>query len=108
MGRLASSRILSAVNASPGLLAAPGFLVVLEDRSLERQPTVRVPLEKQRLLWALTPSEREVALLICEGCSNDEVARRLKKSLLTTKKQLTSIYGKLKVTSRGRLMALLR
>lgn len=99
---------VSAVNASAGLLATPGFLVVLEDRSLERQPSARVPLEKQRLLWVLTPSEREVALLICEGCSNAEVARRLKKSPLTTKKQLTSIFAKLKVPSRGRLMALLR
>jgi DNA-binding CsgD family transcriptional regulator len=99
---------VSAVNASPGLLARPGFLVVLEDRSLERQPSARVPLEKQRLLWALTPSEREVALLICEGCSNAEVARRLKKSLLTTKKQLTSIFSKMKVRTRAKLMALLR
>lgn len=99
---------VSAVNASAGLLAKPGFLVVLEDRSLERLPAARVPIEKQRLLWALTPSEREVALLICEGCSNFEVARRLKKSPLTTKKQLTSIFAKLKVRTRGRLMALLR
>lgn len=99
---------VSAVNASPGLLAKPGFLVVLEDRSLERQPSARVPVEKQRLLWALTPSEREVALLICEGCSNDEVARRLKKSPLTTKKQVTSIFAKLNVRTRARLMALMR
>ncbi len=99
---------VSPVNASAGLLAKPGFLVVLEDRSLERQPSARVPVEKQRLLWALTPSEREVALLICEGCSNDEVARRLKKSPLTTKKQLTSIFAKLNVRTRGRLMALMR
>jgi DNA-binding CsgD family transcriptional regulator len=99
---------VSVVNVSPGLLAKPGFLVVLEDRSLERLPTARVPVEKQRLLWALTPSEREVALLICEGCSNAEIARRLKKSPLTTKKQLTSIFSKLNVRTRGRLMALMR
>ncbi len=99
---------VSAVNAEAGLLAKPGFLVVLEDRSLERQPLARVPVEKQRLLWALTPSEREVALLICEGCSNAEAARRLKKSPLTTKKQLTSIFSKLNVRTRGRLMALMR
>ncbi|MEO7600225.1 MAG: LuxR C-terminal-related transcriptional regulator, partial [Opitutus sp.] len=74
----------------------------------ERQPLARMPVEKQRLLWVLTPSEREVALLICEGCSNGEIARRLKKSPLTTKKQLTSIFAKLKVRTRGRLMALMR
>lgn len=99
---------VSAVNASPGLLAQPGFLVVLEDRSLEREPAARVPVEKQRLLWALTPSEREVALLVCEGCSNEEIARRLKKSPLTAKKQISSIFAKMKVRTRARLMALLR
>jgi DNA-binding CsgD family transcriptional regulator len=36
------------------------------------------------------------------------VARRLKKSPLTTKKQLTSIFSKLNVRTRGRLMALMR
>ncbi len=99
---------VSAVNASAGLLAKPGFLVVLEDRSMERQPLAHIAVEKQRLLWVLTPSEREVALLICEGCSNAEVSRRLKKSLLTTKKQVTSIFAKMNVPSRARLMALLR
>lgn len=104
-GRLAS---VSAVNAAPGLLARPGFLVVLEDRTMERRTEAKVTPERQRLLWALTPSERELALLICEGCSNQEIARRLKKSLLTIKKQATSVFAKLGVPSRARLMALLR
>jgi DNA-binding CsgD family transcriptional regulator len=99
---------VSAVNAAPGLLARPGFLVVLEDRTMERRSDARVTPERQRLLWALTPSEREIALLICEGCSNQEIARRLKKSLLTIKKQATSVYAKLGVPSRARLIALLR
>jgi DNA-binding NarL/FixJ family response regulator len=68
----------------------------------------RVPVEKQRFLWAPTPSEREVALLVCEGCSNAEVARRPKKRPLTTKKQLASIFWKLNVRTRGRLRALMR
>jgi DNA-binding CsgD family transcriptional regulator len=105
-GRLAS---VSAINASPGLLAKPGFLVVMEDRSAaEAGAAPRVPAEKQRLLWMLSPSEREIALLICEGCSNREISSRLKKSLLTTKKQATSIFAKLGVKSRARLMTLLR
>ncbi len=99
---------VSAVNAAPGLLARPGFLVVLEDRTNEAKAQPSVTPERQRLLWALTPSEREIALLICEGCSNQEIARRLKKSLLTIKKQATAVYAKLSVPSRARLMALLR
>ncbi len=104
-GRTAS---VSAVNAAPGLLARPGFLVVLEDRTKEAGTKLAVTPERQRLLWLLSPSEREIALLICEGCSNQEIARRLKKSLLTIKKQATAVYAKLGVPSRARLMALLR
>lgn len=104
-GRVAS---VSAVNAAPGLLARPGFLVVLENRTMERPFASGLAPERQRLLWALTPSERELALLICEGCSNQEIARRLKKSLLTIKKQATSVFAKLGVPSRARLMVLLR
>lgn len=99
---------VSAVNAAPGLLTRPGFLVVLEDRTLDQRSEAKVAPERQRLLWALTPSEREIALLICEGCSNQEIARDLKKSLLTIKKQATSVYAKLAVPSRARLIALLR
>jgi DNA-binding CsgD family transcriptional regulator len=104
-GRVAA---VSAVNASPGVLAKPGFLVVLEDRTQEHAAAAPVSAEKQRLLWVLSPCEREIALLICEGFSNEEIARRLKKSVLTTKKQTTSIYAKLNVPSRSRLMVLLR
>ncbi|MBM3853227.1 MAG: helix-turn-helix transcriptional regulator [Verrucomicrobia bacterium] len=107
---LAPERIasVSAVNAAPGLLARPGFLVVLEDRTGEPRANAGVTQERLRLLWMLTPSEREIALLICEGCSNQEIARRRKKSLLTIKKQVTSVFAKLNVPSRARLMALLR
>jgi len=104
-----SSTAELAINAAPGLLATPGFLVVLEDRGAAMGGSgARVPAEKQRLLWMLTPSEREIALLICEGCSNAEISTRLKKSLLTTKKQATSIFSKLGVKSRARLMTMLR
>lgn len=109
-GRLAS---VSAINVSPGLLAKPGFLVVLENRGGsgadgEGGGAERVPAEKQRLMWMLSPSEREIAVLICEGCSNQEISSRLKKSLMTTKKQVTSIFAKLGVKSRSRLMVMLR
>jgi len=105
VSRIAS---VSAVNAAPGLLTRPGFLVVLEDRTLDPRTEAAVTPERQRLLWALTPSEREIARLICEGCSNQEIARELKKSLLTIKKQATSVFAKLDVPSRTRLIALLR
>ena len=104
-GRRAS---ISALNASPGLLAKPGFLVVLEDRSSENETATKLSGKKQKLLWMLTPSEREIALLICEGQSNADIAKQLKKSVLTIKKQITSIFKKTEVTSRSQFMALLQ
>ena len=61
-----------------------------------------------RRISRLTLREREVAILIGQGCSNDEAASQLGKSVLTVKKQLRSIYQKLSVDSRGRLIALFR
>lgn len=58
-------------------------------------------------LSRLTPTERELAVHVCQGLSNDEIATRLSKSVLTVKTQLKSIYRKLEVPSRTRLMALL-
>jgi DNA-binding CsgD family transcriptional regulator len=61
-----------------------------------------------RRIARLSLREREVALLIGQGCSNEEAANRLGKSVLTVKKQLRSIYQKLSIDSRGRLIALMR
>lgn len=99
---------VSALNAAPGLLAKPGFLVVLEDRSSESETSVRPVSRKHKLLWRLSPSEREIALLIGEGHSNAKIAKQLKKSILTIKKQITSIFKKTEVSSRAEFMARLR
>jgi len=99
---------ISALNASPGLLGKPGFLVVLEDRSRESETRSKPSPRKLKLLWVLTPSEREIALLICDGLSNATIAKQLRKSVLTIKKQITSIFKKTEVASRSKLMALLR
>ena len=62
----------------------------------ERQLTV---------LGQLTPREREVALLVREGLSNEEIAGRLHKGVGTIKNQLQSIFVKLAVNSRAKLVA---
>lgn len=59
-------------------------------------------------LSRLSPCERELALLVCEGLGTADLAARLGKSPLTVKKQLQSIYRKLEVPGRARLMAILR
>ena len=57
------------------------------------------------VLGQLTPREREVALLVREGLSNDEIAARLHKGVGTIKNQLQSIFVKLAVNSRAKLVA---
>lgn len=62
--------------------------------------------EADRLGLNLTVREREVMLLVAEGLSNKEVARRLKLSEGTVKIHLHNIYQKVGVTNRTSLAAL--
>ncbi len=104
------------VHNNPGsALARPRFLVVLDTRpgaaagGAAGESALGGPApDRFGALRELTPREREIALLVCEGCSNAEIARRLSKSVLTIKTQLNSIFRKLGVASRTRLMAMLR
>jgi LuxR family maltose regulon positive regulatory protein len=48
----------------------------------------------------LTRRELEVLTLLCEGCSNQEIADRLSVTLHTVKKHSSNIYGKLAVPNR--------
>jgi len=87
-------------------VARPHFLIECEDlRSAARtQPaSARLPH-----LARLTRREQEVARLICEGRSNQEIADDVGLSLPTVKKHAHGIFRKLEVTSRSRLMTLMR
>jgi DNA-binding CsgD family transcriptional regulator len=59
------------------------------------------------LLAQLTPEERVVASLICEGKSNDDISTQLAKSIWTVKRQIYSIFRKLHLTNRTQLVMLL-
>lgn len=90
-------------------IAHPGFFVTIESRTpSESEKLEPISQEKIVLLNQLSPSERELALLVGEGLSNKEIARKLNKSVLTVKKQLNSAFGKLNISNRARLIALLR
>jgi len=99
---------ISALNNPASALAKPSFLVVLDLRPVASAGRAAVAPEKLNQLRDLTPREREIALLVCEGHSNAEVAKRLSKSVLTIKTQLNAVFRKLGVESRAKLMALLR
>ena len=57
---------------------------------------------------ALTPREREIAVLLDEGLSNKEIAARLHIELPTVKNHVHHILGKLQVSRRGEAAAALR
>jgi len=57
---------------------------------------------------ALTPREREVALLVADGLTNAELARRLYISPKTAAVHVSNILHKLGVTSRAQVVAALR
>jgi DNA-binding NarL/FixJ family response regulator len=59
--------------------------------------------EVQRLNTILTPREREMIMLVAEGLSNKEIARRTNVTEGTIKLHLHSIYGKLGIANRAAL-----
>jgi len=87
--------------------ARPVFVVWFADQN---DPVEQHASSLSRLAAAdqLTNAERELAALICSGCSNAEAAAKLGKSRKTVAVQLTSIYKKLGVPGRARLIATLR
>ena len=88
-------------------VARPHFLIECED--LCRQAAPRAGTASSRLphLVRLTSREQEVARLVCEGRSNQEIADNAGLSLPTVKKHVHGIFRKLEVTSRSQLVALM-
>jgi len=89
---------------SGGALTKPIFVIRI--RGPEAPPSVQAGQE--RILGRLTPSERELARLVCAGLTNKEVAARLKRSEGSVRVQLSAVFQKLRVSSRARLMVALR
>lgn len=82
---------------APAARVLAGFASGTE--SLVKQKQVLVEFE------ALSDREREVLLLIAEGCSNQDIASRLIISITTVKTHVGNIFNKLGVTSRTQAIA---
>lgn len=54
--------------------------------------------------WSLSPTERQVAILIIKGFSNQEIANIRGTTESTVKSQITTIFRKSGVSSRGQLV----
>jgi DNA-binding NarL/FixJ family response regulator len=64
----------------------------------------KVPDADELRIGSLTPREREVIELICQGLRNKEISNRLHISMATVSHHLTSVYSKLEVSDRTSLV----
>jgi len=89
-------------------VARPHFLIECED--LRRDAGARTGPASSCLpqLIQLTSREQEVAGLVCDGRSNQEIANDACLSLPMVKKHLHAVFRKLEVPSRSRLITLMR
>jgi DNA-binding CsgD family transcriptional regulator len=87
-------------------VAGPHFLIACEDLCRNGQRSGRLGLFRVPGIGRLTRREQEVAQLACEGRSNKEIAQNACLSLPTVKKHLHSVFRKLAVPSRSRLVLL--
>ena len=89
-------------------LARPHFLIEFENLRRSAAPKGEIAGTRLPHLVRLTRREQELAWLVCDGRSNQEIADESSLSLETVKKHLHSVFRKLEVSSRSRLMALMR
>jgi DNA-binding CsgD family transcriptional regulator len=89
-------------------VARPRFLIECEELGHVTAPPGRPQASQLPHLVRLTRREQEATRLVCDGKSNQEIAENAGMSLATVKKHLHSVFRKLEVSSRSRLMALMR
>jgi len=89
-------------------VAQPHFLIECEDLRRHAAPRSGPASSSLPHFVRLTRREQEVVRLVCDGRSNQEIANDAGLSLPTVKKHVHAIFRKLEVTSRSRLMALMR
>lgn len=92
-----------------GSLTKPLFIVRLKSPETPALPaSAQTDAAHERLRGGLTPTERELADLVCTGMSNKEIAARLRRSEGSVKVQLSGVFQKLRVNSRAKMMVALR
>ena len=97
--------IISLKQISSAAVAQPHFLIEFENLRRIAGTSEATTLSH---LVRLTTREQNLARLVCDGRSNQEIADKSGLSLETVKKHLHSIFCKLEVPSRSRLMTLMR
>jgi DNA-binding NarL/FixJ family response regulator len=92
---------------SSAAVARPYFLVEFESLLSSARGSRRLGASLSHLAQ-LTRREQDLTRLVCDGRSNQEIADESGLSLETVKKHLHSIFQKLEVPSRSRLITLMR
>lgn len=75
--------------------------------SLEAALIANLSSQRARCAAALTPREREIAAMVCQGFSNREIGRLLGSSPHTVRNQTCQIFRKAEVDNRVELAALM-
>ena len=83
----------------------PTHIMVLVERIVERHDA---DFEKARTDYKLTNRELEVLRLLCHGLTNREISERLFISEYTVKDHIKKIMEKIGVSSRSKIIALLK
>ena len=99
---------ISLKQISSAAVARPQFLIEFESLHGSAATGYQTSDASLSHLVRLTSREQNLAHLVCDGRSNQEIADKSGLSLETVKKHLHSIFNKLEVPSRSRLMTLLR
>jgi DNA-binding CsgD family transcriptional regulator len=89
-------------------VARPSFLVEGEEFPRHSLPAPDGDTARLSHLARLTRREQQVTELVCGGRSNQEIADDAALSVAMVKKHLHAIFRKLEVTSRSRLITLMR
>lgn len=85
----------------------PIFLIRFAGFSSKSRATFQASEGQLQILAQLTPTEREVTLLVRQGLSNQQIANHLHREVCTIKDHLCHIYRKLDVRSRMQLASVL-
>lgn len=104
----ANKRLVTELTRKPVLLPRRIILssIQLIQSSLARPPIASLPESLLGRLSDLTPRERQVMALVCEGLSNKSLARQLSISPKTVEIHRSNILRKMQVPSSGALIRL--
>jgi DNA-binding response OmpR family regulator len=103
------SALLRRAKPAPAPPPAPGSAAAVAASAAAEAAPRPGPLSDEALRerYGLTARQTEVVRLLAEGCSNQEIAQRLEMSYYTARNHTEQVLGKLGVSSRAAVGALL-